>query len=77
VRQFLSGLKTAEVVRKTLKGKALAKRYSVFKELLVTAFAGAIMNEFEMRRKVRCHNGAVEISCEPGCHSVRDLAQIA
>jgi hypothetical protein len=24
-------------------------------------FAGAMMNEFEMRRKVRCHNGAVEI----------------
>jgi hypothetical protein len=60
VRQFLSGLKTAGVGRKTLNGKDLARRYSVFKELLLTAFAGAIMNEFKMRRKVRCHNGAVE-----------------
>lgn len=60
MRQFLSGLKTAGVGRKTLKGKGLAKRYSVFKELLVTAFAGAIMNEFEMRRKVRCHKEAVD-----------------
>jgi hypothetical protein len=61
VRLFLSGLKTTGAGRKILWGKDLAKRYSVFKELFLTSFAGAIMNEFEMRRKVRCHNGAVEI----------------
>jgi hypothetical protein len=60
VKQFLSGLKTAGFGRKTLKANGLAKQYSVFKELVVTAFAGAMMNEFEMRCKVRCHNGAVE-----------------
>jgi hypothetical protein len=60
VKRFLSGLKTAGIGRKTLQGKGLAKRYSVFKEPLFTAFAGTIMNEFEMTRKVRCHNGAVE-----------------
>ena len=36
-------------------GKDLAARYSVFNELVLTAFAGAILNEFEVRRKVRCH----------------------
>jgi hypothetical protein len=64
VRRFLSGLKAAEVGRKTLKGKGLAKRYLVFKELLFTAFAGAIMNEFEMRRKVRCHTETVDFFWE-------------
>jgi len=34
-------------------------RYSVFKELFPTASAGTIMNEFEMRRKVRCHSGGL------------------
>jgi hypothetical protein len=57
---FLSELKTAGLVRKILWGKDLVERYSVFKELFLTAFAGAILNEFEMRRKVRCHMGAVE-----------------
>jgi hypothetical protein len=60
VKLFLSGLKTVVSGRKILWGKDLAKRHSVFKELLLTAFAGAMMNEFEMRRKVRCHNRAVE-----------------
>ena len=32
-------------------------RYSVFKELFLTALGGTIMNEFEMGRKVRCHMG--------------------
>jgi|ERR1700683_87718 hypothetical protein len=41
-------------------GKDLALRYSVFKERFVTACAGTIMREFEIGRKVRCHNGAVE-----------------
>jgi hypothetical protein len=36
-------------------GKNLALRYSVFKELFLAALAGAIMHEFEMMRKVRCH----------------------
>jgi hypothetical protein len=57
VRLFLSGLKTAGVGRKILWEKDLAARYSVFKELSLTAFAGAILNEIEMRRKVRCHKG--------------------
>jgi hypothetical protein len=35
-------------------------RYSVFNELFLTAFARAMMNRFEMGRKVRCHNGAVD-----------------
>jgi hypothetical protein len=61
VKRFLSRLKTAGVGRKILWGNDLAKRYSVFKELLLTAFAWAIVKEFEMRCKVRCHNGAVEI----------------
>jgi len=34
-------------------------RYSVFKELFVTACAGAMMNEFEVGRKVRCHRGGL------------------
>ena len=51
VKLFLSGLKTAGVGRKILWGKDLAERYSVFKELFLTAFAGAIMNESEMNRK--------------------------
>jgi hypothetical protein len=63
VRLFLSGLKTDGVDGKILWGKDLARRYSVFKELFLTAFAGAILNEFEMRRKVRCHIGAVEKLC--------------
>jgi hypothetical protein len=46
-------------------GKDLAARYSVFKELFVTAFAGAILNEFEMRRKVRCHKGGLwKLTCD-------------
>jgi hypothetical protein len=57
VRLFLSGLKTAGLGRKILWGKDLAARYSVFKEPFLTAFAGAILSEFEMRRKVRCHTG--------------------
>lgn len=57
VKLFLSGLKTAGPSRKILWGKDLAARYSVFNELFLTASAGAIMNEFEMRRKVRCHRG--------------------
>jgi hypothetical protein len=59
-KPFLSRLKTAGVGRKILWGKDLARRYSVFKEPFLTAFAGAIMNEFEMGRKLRCHKGAVE-----------------
>jgi hypothetical protein len=62
VKLFLSGLKTAGDGRNILWGKDLAKRYSVFKELFLTAFAGAMMNEIEIGRKVRCHNGAVENS---------------
>ena len=61
---FLSGLKIAGLGCKILWGKDLATRYSVFNELFLTAFGGAMMNEFEMRRKVRCHNGAVEDSWE-------------
>jgi hypothetical protein len=38
--------------------------YSVFKELFLTACAGAIMNEFEMRRKVRCHRSGLWKSAE-------------
>jgi hypothetical protein len=59
VRRFLSRLKTAGLGRKIFWEKDLARRYSVFKELFLTAFAGAIMNEFEMRRKVRCHKGGL------------------
>jgi hypothetical protein len=59
VRLFLSGLKTAGLGRKILWGKDLAARYSVFKELFLTAFAGAIMHEFEVGRKVRCHTGGL------------------
>jgi len=59
VTLFLSRLKTAGLGRKILWGKDLAKRYSVFKEPFLTAIAGAIMNEFEMRRKVRCHTGGL------------------
>ena len=59
VRLFLSRLKTAGLGRKILWGKDLAERYSVFKELFLTAFAGAIMHDFEMRRKVRCHTGGL------------------
>ena len=40
VRLFLSGLKTAGEGCKILWGEDLAKRYSVFKELFLTAFAG-------------------------------------
>jgi hypothetical protein len=50
VRRFLSGLKTAGLGRKILLEKDLAKRYSDFKELFLAAFAGAMMNEFEMIR---------------------------
>ena len=60
VTRFLSRLKTSGPSRKIFSGKDLATRYSVFNELFLTAFAGAILNEFEMKRKVRCHNGPVE-----------------
>jgi hypothetical protein len=59
VKLFLSGLKTAGLGHKILWGKDLAERYSIFKELFLTAFAGAIMNESEMNRKVRCHTGGL------------------
>jgi hypothetical protein len=36
-------------------GRTYAARYSVFKELFLAALAGAILNEFEMGRKVICH----------------------
>ena len=57
MRLFLSGLKTAGLGGKILWGKGLATRYSVFNELFLTACAGAMMNEFEMGCKVRCHRG--------------------
>jgi hypothetical protein len=60
VRLFLSGLKTAGFGGKILWGRDLATRYSVFNELFLTASAGAMMKEFEMGRKVRCHRRAVE-----------------
>ena len=59
VRLFLSGLKTAGLGGKILWGKGLAMGYSVFNELFLTASAGAILNEFEMARKVRCHRGGL------------------
>jgi len=40
-------------------GKDLAAGYSVFKELFLTAFARAMMNEFEVGRKVRCHKAGL------------------
>jgi hypothetical protein len=43
-------LKNAGLGRKILLGKDLAERHSDFKELFLTAFAGAMMNEFEMIR---------------------------
>ena len=59
VKLFLSGLKTVGLGHKILRGKGLAARYSVFNEQFLTASAGAMMNEFEMRRKVRCHKAGL------------------
>jgi hypothetical protein len=59
VMLFLSRLNTAGLGRKTLWGRDLTTRYSVFNELFLTASARAMMNEFEMRRKVRCHKSGL------------------
>jgi hypothetical protein len=58
--RFLSRQKSPDFRGKIMWGMDLALRYSVFKERFVTACAGTIMREFEIGRKVRCHNGAVE-----------------
>jgi hypothetical protein len=57
--RFLSRLKPAGLGGKILSGKDLAMRYSVFNELFLTALARAMMNESEMGRNVRCHNGGL------------------
>src|SRR5580704_13366342 len=59
VTLFLSRLKTSRLGRKILWENDLATRYSVFKERFLTAFAGTMMDEFEGRRKVRCHKGVL------------------
>jgi hypothetical protein len=60
-KRFLSRLKTSGLDGKTLCGKDLAMSYSVFNELVLTASAATMMTESNMKRKVRCHKGAVEI----------------
>jgi hypothetical protein len=64
---FLSRQKSSDFRGKIMWGKDLALRYSVFKERFVTACAGAIMREFEIGRKVRCHKWG----CGKRCGSVR------
>ena len=59
VIRFLSRLKPDRLGGNILLDKDLAVSYSVFNEPFPTASAGAIMNEFEMRRKVRYHSGGL------------------
>ncbi len=62
-RRFLPGLKSAGFSSQNIVGEGLIRRsVQVVNELFLTACAGAMMSEFGMRRKVRCHNGSVEKS---------------